>query len=167
MDRDGTINVDVGYAHRVDQWQWIPGSREAIIHLKEAGFVVIVVTNQSGIAKGMYDAAQVNALHDFANQELDGAVDAFYFCPHDDADACGCRKPKPGMLLAAAKDLDIDLAHSWMVGDKAIDVAAGLASGARGLRVLTGAEPGLSAGEHRGSDVFPDLAAAVDYILKR
>lgn len=165
LDRDGTINVDVGYAHRIDQWQWIQGSREAILRLKAAGYLVVVVTNQSGIARGMYGAADVEALHAFANHQLGGAVDAFYYCRHDDADACDCRKPQPGMLRAGAKDLGIDLAQSWMVGDKAIDVAAGIAAGARGLRVLSGMEVDIAAGETLGVDVFSNLATAVDRIL--
>lgn len=148
LDRDGTINVEKEYLHRSEEFAFIPGAPEAIRLLKEAGFLVIVVTNQSGIGRGYYDEAAVHRLHRYMDGELANfgtAVDAYYLCPHhplhgigDYRLECGCRKPLPGMLLEAAGDFEIDLAASFLIGDKAADMEAGLAAGCRPLLVRTG-----------------------------
>lgn len=177
LDRDGTINVEKEYLHRAEEFEFVPGAPEAIRLLKEAGFLVVVVTNQSGVARGYYDEAAVHRLHRFVDNELARAgasIDAYYLCPHHPRHGigpylteCACRKPLPGMLLAAARDLGIDLARSWIVGDKAADVEAGIAAGCRPLLVRTGY--GTSEAGQVPSDVTvcDDLLAAARVILAR
>lgn len=143
LDRDGTINVEKKYLHRFADWEWIPGAQEAIKLLRDSGYLVVVVSNQAGIARGYYASEDVIALHLQVQQqllELETCVDAYYWCPHhpDFGSDCNCRKPAPGMMLQAAQDLNIDLGASWMIGDKAIDVQAGLAAGVNSLLVQTG-----------------------------
>lgn len=143
LDRDGTLNVDKGYVHRIEDWEWIPGAIGAIATLRKAGFLVIVVTNQAGIARGYYNEADVTRLHAWLNEELKKhgtAIDGFYYCPHhpEHSGECGCRKPMPGMLNEAQQDFDIDFGRSWLVGDKVSDIQAGLAAGVKSILVLTG-----------------------------
>lgn len=143
LDRDGTINVEKNYLYQVQDWEWISGAREAIKLLRDCGFLVVVITNQSGIARGYYTSDDVSALHRHVDEELlkiGAGVDAYYWCSHhpDFGSNCNCRKPSPGMILQAVKDLNINVATSWMVGDKAIDIQAGLAAGVKSLLVQTG-----------------------------
>lgn len=143
LDRDGTINIEKNYLHSVQDWEWVPGAQAAIKLLRDSGYLIVVVSNQAGIARGYYTSADVITLHLHVREELleaGAGVDAYYWCPHhpDFGSGCNCRKPAPGMLLQAVKDLNIDLAASWMVGDKAIDVQAGLAAGVNSLLVQTG-----------------------------
>ena len=145
LDRDGTINVEKEYVHRIKDWEWIEGAPEAIREFNEAGFKVVVVSNQAGIARGMYRPADVENLHAFVCGELQkvgATIDAFYYCPHHpeygEERSCRCRKPAPGMLLRAAADMSIDLSRSWMIGDKLIDVEAGHAANLATILVLTG-----------------------------
>lgn len=143
LDRDGTINIEKNYLHRIEDWQWISGAKEVIKQLKNSGYLIVVISNQAGIARNMYNIDDVNKLHDFANSELKKigtGIDAFYFCPHhpDFTGLCECRKPSPQMILRAAKDLNIDLEKSWMIGDKKIDIDAGKAAGAKTILVRTG-----------------------------
>lgn len=174
LDRDGTINEEKEYLYRIEDCRLIPKAAEAIGMLNKAGFAVIVVTNQSGIGRGYYDEATLEALHRHLEQELAEAgarVDAWYFCPHHPEHGtgeyrreCACRKPLPGMLLQAAEDLAVDLSVSFMVGDKVADVEAGRAAGCRSLLVRTG----YGSSEERflppGVQVFDDLWAAVPAI---
>ncbi|HEX8960345.1 MAG TPA: D-glycero-beta-D-manno-heptose 1,7-bisphosphate 7-phosphatase [Geobacteraceae bacterium] len=170
LDRDGTINVEKEYLHRPEEFAFIPGAPEAIRLLKEAGFLVIVVTNQSGVGRGYYDEAAVHRLHRYMDGELarfGTGVDGYYLCPHHPLHGvgpyrrdCGCRKPLPGMLLEAAKDFSVDLAASWIVGDKLADVEAGLAAGCRPLLVRTGYGEEESARLPAGVPVCDDLLAA-------
>jgi len=172
LDRDGTLNSERGYLHKVEEWEWLPGVPEALAMLARAGFMLVVVTNQSGIARGYYDEDSVNRLHEWVNEDLfmraGVRFSAFYLCPHhpDYGTACDCRKPAPGMLLRAAAELGIDLARSWMIGDKPADIQAGAAAGCRSLLVLTGY------GENSRKDAgcgrihcFPGLLEAADYII--
>ena len=145
LDKDGTINIEKEYLHRVDDWEWIPGSVDAIHRLNQLGFLVIVVTNQAGIARGYYTEHAVAILHEQVNNMLaaSGAhVDAYYYCPHHfDFGAikdCFCRKPRPGMLMLAQKEWNIDLNKSFMVGDKLIDIQAAQAAGVTPIMVRTG-----------------------------
>jgi len=177
LDRDGTINVEKDYLHRVEDFEFIPGAPEAIARLNAAGFVVLVVSNQAGIARGYFEPGAVETLHDHLQSELahfNAHIDGFYFCPHHPIEGqgkyrldCDCRKGKPGLLLQAAEEHGIDLAQSYMVGDKASDIEAGIAGGCTPLLVLTGY--GSQASEEVAARVprFSDLAAAVDFILKR
>lgn len=148
LDRDGTINVERDYLFRCEDFEFISGVPQAIKLLNDAGFLVVVVTNQSGVARGYYNEADVKSLHKFLQGQLTeyGAhVDAFYYCPHHPDKGndpylkkCSCRKGEPGMLLDAASDLGIDLSRSFIVGDKLDDVQAGLTAGCMPLLVLTG-----------------------------
>jgi D-glycero-D-manno-heptose 1,7-bisphosphate phosphatase len=167
LDRDGTLIEEVNYLSRVEDLRLFPFSAEAVKRLKNAGYLIVVVTNQSGIGRGIYTEADMQAVHDAIQKRLDGAIDAFYFCPHLPDDGCDCRKPKTGMIDAAVRDLQIDLQESWMIGDKKIDVETGVNAGMRTALVLTGY------GEHeRGSLERPpdiladDLGLAVEEIIE-
>ena len=141
LDRDGTINVEKEYLHRAEEFVFIPGAPEAIRLLNEAGFLVIVVTNQSGIGRGYYDEAALDRLHAHMDSELarvGAVVDAYYFCPHHPETGCDCRKPRPGMLLRAQQEIGIDLEKSYMVGDRYIDVETAHAAGTRSVLVMSG-----------------------------
>lgn len=138
LDRDGTLIEEVNFLSSVDELRLFPYTFEAVKLLKDAGFLVIVVTNQSGIGRGIYDEAAMNAIHDEMQIQLEGMVDAFYFCPHLPCDGCSCRKPSLGMLESAVKDFSIDLSNSWMIGDKKIDVETGVKAGSRTALVMTG-----------------------------
>ena len=137
LDRDGVINEDVHYAHRPDQIRWIEGALSAIRRLNDAGYYVVVVTNQAGVARGYYDEAAIVQLHGWMQEQFRAVgahVDAFYHCPHHpDFDAtCTCRKPAPGMLLRAMQDLSIERQASFLIGDKASDLQAAQAAGVTG-----------------------------------
>jgi D-glycero-D-manno-heptose 1,7-bisphosphate phosphatase len=144
LDRDGVLNVDFGYTHRPQDLAWILGAREAILRLNEAGYYVFVVTNQAGVAHGLYGEAQVTAFHDHMQVELSqiGArVDAFYYCPfHENAvvDAYRVadhpdRKPNPGMLLRAMREWPIDSSRSFLIGDQESDIEAARRAGLPGF----------------------------------
>jgi D-glycero-D-manno-heptose 1,7-bisphosphate phosphatase len=176
LDRDGTVNVEKDYLHRPEEFEFIPGSPEAIRLLNDAGFLVIIVTNQSGIGRGYYDEAAVERLHRFMDMELarfDARVDAYYFCPHHPHHGigeyrreCSCRKPLPGMLVGAAADLAVNLTESWIIGDKRADVAAGLAAGCRPILVRTGYGAGEEVHIPREVPVHDDILAAAREIVK-
>lgn len=148
LDRDGTLNVDVGYLHRMDQLELFPWTADALRLLKRAGFLLVVVTNQAGIARGMIAPEFIPAAHAEMRRRLQrgGAdLDALYFCPHHPdgtvkelAIECRCRKPAPGMIEDAVRDLRIDVSRSWVIGDKWLDVQLGHAAGARSILVRTG-----------------------------
>jgi D-glycero-D-manno-heptose 1,7-bisphosphate phosphatase len=175
LDRDGTINVEVQYLSQVEDFQFIPGVPWALKCLKEAGFLLVVVTNQSGIGRGLYDEAALDSIHNHMHEDLakyGASIDACYFCPHHPEHAtgdylkeCGCRKPLPGMLQRAAEDLDIDLGASFMIGDKLADVEAGLAAGCTSLLVLTGYGSAQASGLPEKVRAYPDLLSAAEAIL--
>lgn len=155
LDRDGTLIEEVSYLSRVEDLIVFPFAAGALASLKERGFLIVVVTNQSGIGRGIYDEATMHAIHDAIQAEVNNAIDAFYFCPHLPCDGCSCRKPLTGMLETAAADLNIDIERSWMIGDKRVDIEVGRRSGARTALVLTG-----YGRQHRASLEFePDLTA--------
>jgi D-glycero-D-manno-heptose 1,7-bisphosphate phosphatase len=139
LDRDGVINQDTGYVASVDDFHFIDGAIEALQLLKKKGYCLVVVTNQSGIARGLFTEKQFMHLTEWMDWSLadrDIDLDGIYYCPHHPTEgeapyrqACECRKPAPGMLLDAAKELDIDLASSYMVGDKGADMQAAKAAG--------------------------------------
>jgi D-glycero-D-manno-heptose 1,7-bisphosphate phosphatase len=165
LDRDGTINHDSdNYIKSPAEWRPIAGSLEAIARLTQAGYRVVVATNQSGIARGLFDTATLIAIHAMLQRAAalaGGRIDAFFFCPHAADSACACRKPKPGMLLEIARRFNVSLAGVYMVGDAQRDVEAAAAAGARPVLVLTG--KGRKTFEDgklpSGTDVYPDLAA--------
>jgi D-glycero-D-manno-heptose 1,7-bisphosphate phosphatase len=141
LDRDGTISEEMGYVNHIDRFQIFPYAAEAIRHLNQADIPVIVVTNQSGIARNIFPESLVHEVHKKMVAELakGGAwIDAIYFCPHKTEDACECRKPNPGLLLRAGREHALDLAASWVVGDRYADLEMGHAAGARGILVMSG-----------------------------
>ncbi len=139
LDRDGVINIDRGYVFRREDFEFVPGTLDAARELKSMGLALVVVTNQSGIARGYYGPEQFHALTDWMKETFaahGAALDGVYFCPHHPTEGeapyrqpCQCRKPAPGLLLDAARDLDIDLRRSVLFGDKASDLRAALAAG--------------------------------------
>jgi histidinol-phosphate phosphatase family domain/HAD-superfamily hydrolase, subfamily IIIA len=140
FDRDGTINVDVNYLYKKEDMKFIDGMPQFIKKWNDWGYKVIVVTNQAGIARGLYTQEDMNLLHEFMNEELKkyGAhIDAFYFCPHhpDFTGVCKCRKPATGMIEQAIKDFDIDVNQSILFGDKSWDVEAGEKCGIKSFLV--------------------------------
>ena len=176
LDRDGTINAERNYLYRPGDLEFVAGAPAAIARLNAAGLLVVVVTNQAGIARGYYAEADMHALHAHLGTLLAayGAhVDAVYFCPHhpEFTGPCRCRKPAAGMLLAAGQDHGIDLAGSWMIGDSAGDIGAGRAAGCRTILVRTGYGAALErslrneAGGSRPDTVVDALPQAVDYLL--
>src|SRR5215510_12367703 len=141
IDRDGTLNEDIGYVSTADELVLYPWAAEAVRLINESGFKAIVITNQSGIARGFCTESDLHVIHAQMIEELavEGArVDAIYYCPHHPDDACECRKPRTGLLEAASRDHDIDLAHSFVVGDKASDINLATNAGASSALVLTG-----------------------------
>ncbi len=141
LDRDGTICEEMGYVNHVDRLRVFPFAAEALTMLNRASIPVIVVTNQSGIARNIFPESLVHQVHRNMTEQLaaDGAhVDAIYFCPHKTEDACACRKPNPGMLERAAAEHGLDLSNSWMVGDRYADLEMSYAAGGRGILVMTG-----------------------------
>lgn len=140
FDRDGTINVDVNYLYKIEDFRFINGMPQFIKKFNDWGYKVIVVTNQAGIGRGYYTEEDMHKLHDHINEELAriGAhIDAFYFCPHhpDFTGSCRCRKPEPGMIEQAIKDFDIDVTQSVLFGDKPWDIEAGKKCGIKGYLV--------------------------------
>ena len=165
LDRDGTINHDSDeYIKSPEEWRPISGSLEAIARLTQADYRVVVATNQSGIARGLFNTRALFAIHDTllrALTPLGGRIDAFFFCPHAAEAGCACRKPQPGMLLEVARRFNVALDGVYMVGDAQRDLEAAAAAGARPVLVLTGkGTQTRDAGKlPPGTRIFPDLAA--------
>lgn len=166
LDRDGVINEEVNYLHEPEKAVLIPGVAEALNLIHQHGYLAVIVTNQSGIARGMYGEPEMHAVHRKLQELLaaEGASwDAVYFCPHPPAAECDCRKPKPGMLLKAAREWQIDPAISFMVGDRTGDITAGRQAGCKAAYLVRsgyGTET-LAAGTPEGAIVVDDLLAAV------
>jgi D-glycero-D-manno-heptose 1,7-bisphosphate phosphatase len=178
MDRDGTLIEEVGYLDRLDRLDIFPYSVDAVRLLNRAGFAVVVATNQSGIARGYFDHAFVDTVHARLTARFDhgGAhIDGFYYCPHlpDGAVAafrqvCDCRKPQPGLLQRAARELQLDPRRSFVVGDRANDVEAGKAFGAATVLVRTGYGSAAAAATVSAADaVAANLIEAVSWILRQ
>lgn len=168
LDRDGVLNRSVlrnGVAsppNSLEEFELLPGVRDAVDRLKGAGYLLVVVTNQPDIARGKQSVSVVESINAVVQREL--GVDAILVCPHDDVDECGCRKPKPGMLLEAVERFDIDLDRSFMVGDRWRDVAAGQAAGCRTVQVGS-LEEGAQSVSSTARRV--DLADAASWILSQ
>ena len=179
LDRDGTLAEEAGYLSSLDRLHLFPYSIDAVRLLNRAGFAVVVITNQAGIARGIIEEAFVGEVHAHMAERFaaGGArIDAFYFCPHHPEGivepyrrACDCRKPQPGMLRRAAADLDLDLGASFVVGDKLLDIEAGRTVGARGVLVRTGYGAGEEALPDRAvvpAAIADNLMGAVAWILR-
>lgn len=141
LDRDGTLCEEVNYLSRPEDLRLFPFSAEAVKLLNENGFIVILITNQSGIARGFFDEKVLHEIHAKLKNELaesDAKLNAIYFCPHSSTDNCDCRKPKTGMIKRAKQDFSLDLENSWIIGDKAIDVETGFNAQIKTALVLTG-----------------------------
>ena len=174
LDRDGTICEEMGYVNHISRFQMFPFAAAAIRRFNQAGLPVIVVTNQSGVARGVFPESLVHRVHEKMIAELAAAgarVDAVYFCPHATEDACGCRKPHPGMLERAAREHALALHGCYVVGDRYADLEMAHQVGGRGILVLTG----YGRGEyelHRGHwprqpcGVAENLSIAADLILE-
>jgi D-glycero-D-manno-heptose 1,7-bisphosphate phosphatase len=184
LDRDGTLNVEKGYIRHVEALNLYPGAAQAVRRLNDAGILAILVTNQTGAARGYYTIEHVHALNrraaDLLMHEAGARLDGVYFCPHykdgivpEFTKVCDCRKPSPGMILQARRDFPgIDLASSFVVGDKATDITFARNAGCRGILVRTGYGEQVLAGEYQALEVLPhtvcaDITEAVSYILSQ
>lgn len=171
LDRDGTINEDSdAYVKSALEWVPIPGALQAIARLNQMGWRVVVATNQSGLARGLFDITSLNAMHEKMHRLLameGGRVDAVFFCPHGPDDACHCRKPQPGLFEQIAKRFRVDLQHVPAVGDSLRDLQAAASAGAIPHLVLTGKGQKTQAkgGLPEGTVIHQDLAAFTDYLL--
>lgn len=181
LDRDGTINKEVTYLYRPEDLVILPGVSEAVKILHDNGFHILVVTNQAGIARGYYTVEDMHRLHQYLNEQLkkDGAwIDAFYYCPHHPEHgigayrkACRCRKPDTGMFEMAEQEYKIDKKHSYMIGDKRIDVQAGRNYGIKSILVGTGygreeRETSRRQGEEPFYDFYSEtLMGAAEFII--
>lgn len=173
LDRDGVINrkaPEGDYIKSWDEFEFLPGVKEAIKKLNERGFLVIIVSNQRGIAKGVMTENDLKEIHSRMKSELKSVgakVDDIYYCPHDVGDNCNCRKPKPGLLLKAAKEWDIELSRSWMIGDQAPDIEAGKRAGCKTILIkddlTTSNDADLN--KIKADLITTSLAEAVDKLL--
>ena len=172
LDRDGVINFDSdAYIKTLKEWKPIPGSLEAIARLTQASYHVVVATNQSGIGRGLFEMATLNAIHDkmhLAVGQAGGRINAVFYCPHAQEADCSCRKPKPGLLEEIGRRFGISLAGVPSIGDSMRDLQAAVAVGAQPILVLTGkgAKTKRDGGLPAGTTIHADLAAAVKSIIK-
>jgi D-glycero-D-manno-heptose 1,7-bisphosphate phosphatase len=175
LDRDGVINEDSeAFIKSVDECVPIPGSIEAIARLSRAGYVVVVATNQSGIARGLFDEFTLAVIHQYLTdlvEEAGGTISAFFYCPHGPEDGCGCRKPAPGMIDRIAAEFQLPVEGVPFVGDSLRDLQAATAAHCKPVLVLTGKgrqtqSEGLPA-DLQSSEVFADLAAFTDSLLSQ
>jgi D-glycero-D-manno-heptose 1,7-bisphosphate phosphatase len=181
LDRDGTINEEINYLSRPDQLRLIAGAAEAIKRLKQAGLKTVIITNQAGVARGYFSEPALQQIHLELIKMLraqDAHIDAIYYCPHHPTAGigvykidCNCRKPKPGLLEQAARELNLDLRQSFLVGDKPADLQAGEAVGCRTILVRTGygleSEKELTGGEFLPDHIADDLLEASRWILQQ
>jgi len=174
LDRDGTINQDRDdFVKSADEWQPLPGALEAIARINHAGWHVVVASNQSGLGRGLFDVAALNAIHTKMHRMLaavGGRVEAVFYCPHAPEEACTCRKPAPGLFTQIAERYGVSLAGMPSVGDSARDLVAAVAVGCMPHAVLTGkaaafAGHGLPPSYPAHTVVHADLAAFADYLV--
>ena len=178
LDRDGVINEEVNYLNSPELLKLLPGAAPAIRQLNERRIPVVVISNQAGVARGYFSEEDVLQIHAELSNLLSGAgahVDRFYYCPHHPTEGkgpyrmdCECRKPKPGLLLRARSDMDLDLAQSYLIGDNVTDVEAGMRAGVTSILVLTGYGESLWRSwpaPFRPHHVAHDLGEAVSWIL--
>ena len=171
LDRDGVINEDSdNFIKSPEEWLPIPGSLDAIARLTRAQFQIVVATNQSGLARGLFDMEMLNRIHEKMHREVNaagGRIDAVFFCPHGPDDGCDCRKPKTGLMKDISKHLRCDLTDVPAVGDSLRDLQSAQAVGARPILVRTGKGLATEARKEglEGVTVYDDLAAAVDALL--
>ncbi len=168
LDRDGVINRDSpDFIKSPREWIPIPGSMQAISKANQIGFRVVVISNQSGISRGLFNINQLNKIHSTMLREVarfGGSIDAVFFCPHGPSDGCNCRKPMPGLLLDLARRIDVDWPSTFVIGDRRSDMLAADAVGAQKILVKTGhgEETIESTPDLSDTIVCDDLANAVD-----
>jgi len=178
LDRDGTINEEMGYINHIDRFVLIPGAVAAIRNINESGLKAVVVTNQSGVARGYFPKELIDQVHQKMSdllEEGEASLDGIYTCTHappskDESGGCGCRKPKIGLMKQAAQELNLDLEKSYVVGDRFKDVEMARNAGAKAILVLTGYGKGelefLGPSSRMQADfIAKDLAEAVTWIL--
>jgi D-glycero-D-manno-heptose 1,7-bisphosphate phosphatase len=182
LDRDGTVSEEVGYVNHVGRFRLIPRAAQGIRRINESDYLAVLVTNQAGVARGYFKESLVIAVHERLEELLaeNGAhLDGIYYCPHHPTAGeppyrqdCDCRKPKPGMVLAAQRDLNIDVAQSFMVGDKHSDITFAQSVGMQGVLVKTGyglgeIEQWSAEWTEQPDQICEDLLDAVEWILSR
>ena len=158
LDRDGTVAKDVPYCSRPEQFELLPGAGEGVKRLNNAGFKVILITNQSGIARGYFSEEMLGHIHEKMKVDLvayGAHIDGIYYCPHHPDDNCNCRKPKPNLIIRAVKEHDVDLSQSYIIGDSAIDIEAGKAVGC--VTILLA---------HKGKSIEQQADYVVDTLLE-
>jgi len=151
LDRDGIINVDSGYVHKIEDFKFTSGIFKTLQYLQKQGYLLVIVTNQSGIARGYYDeqAYMDLTIHMMEKLSLKGiSIKGVYHCPHGPDEGCRCRKPRSGMFKVAQKEFKLDMKNSWMIGDKESDMKAGVNAGVKN-RILLSKEKGVSDATHR------------------
>jgi D-glycero-D-manno-heptose 1,7-bisphosphate phosphatase len=164
VDRDGTIIEDRDYCSDPKDVKIFPGATETLRRLKSSGFKLIIITNQSGIGRGLFTLEQYRAVEAEVLRQLgDDLIDASYFCPDAPGQHCNCRKPATGMVVAAAREHQLSLSRSFLIGDKETDVECGHNAGVRAIRVKTG--PHGATGDSKADWIAEDLSAAVQIIL--
>ena len=174
LDRDGVINKDNGYVSEIDDFEFLEGAIEACIELKKKGYLLVIITNQSGIARGLFTEEQFHTLTEWMDWSMaDRGVDldGIYYCPHHSEAGigelkvdCECRKPKPGMLNNAIADLNIDIENSILVGDKVSDIKAGMAAGVKTNYLVRTGKAITEEGERLATSILDDLTAVVESI---
>lgn len=175
LDRDGVINLDTGYTHKVEELKILPGVAEGCKQLMNAGFELIIVTNQSGIARGLYSEHDYQTFNSALVSQLSQDNVRFlaaYYCPHHQdgktegySYICDCRKPKPGMLLQARREHNIDMQRSYIIGDRASDLQAGENAGLKGKVLIKTGKPITPQGQDKADYVASDFIAATEWIL--
>lgn len=166
LDRDGTLIEEVDFLSRVEDMRLFASTAAALTRLHLAGYKLFVVTNQSGIARGYFGEADVQAIHDRLQADLGGLISGFQFCPHIPDAGCRCRKPNVGMIEASLNGATFDTANSWMIGDKLLDIETGFNAGLRTALVRTGYGSKVADSLERQPDlVADDIGMAVDLIL--
>lgn len=172
FDRDGTLNLDRGYTHKPEDWVWLPGTLKGLRRLQAAGWMLVVISNQSGIGRGYYGWEQLKKLENWLIGQLAAegiAISGWYYCPHMPDEGCCCRKPAPGLLLEAGANLSLNLKDSWMLGDRITDIQAGSAAGCScGLIAPSQDSPEVLAARIDWPDlpVWPDIDAAATGIIE-
>jgi D,D-heptose 1,7-bisphosphate phosphatase len=170
VDRDDTLIADVGYCKDPDRIQLLPGVVEGLQKLNGAGIAIIVVTNQSGVGRGFFTEDDLAAVHARLRSELEAvgvSLRAIYYCPHLPEDDCSCRKPRPGLLLQAASEMDLNLKACFMIGDRELDLLAGRAAGTHTILVSSKELRELTDVEHIADFVVKDLVEAASVILNQ
>jgi len=173
LDRDGVINENrKDYVKSQAEFVFLPGVMEPLRQMAQTDLVIVVITNQSAIGRGLISLEEAEAINRFMVEEIErlgGRVDGVFYCPHRPDEDCDCRKPRPGLLLRAAQRFRLDLSRSYLVGDALSDIAAGLTVGCKPILVLTGRGKEqlvkIRAGEYNGYDVAADLKEAVEWIV--